>query len=623
MCGICGFVLGPDTEPPRSAIIKGMCDSLRHRGPDEQGIKTIAECSMGVQRLSIIDLKFGSQPMSTHDGRYSIVYNGEIYNYRELREELKNRGHQFITKSDTEVVLNSYAEWGSESCNRINGMFSFAIWDDKRKHLFLARDRLGIKPLFYSLFQENLIFSSELRSILKFPGICKEINQLSLSRFLSFEYIPTPLSIIDGVNKLPPGHFLSFERGVVKLQKYWQLDLNILEEKRNSEEELKCLVSNAVRKRLMADVPVGVLLSGGIDSSIIVALASEATAGPIQTFSLGFSDQSYDETYYAELVSKKYNTSHNCFYLDNSAVNDLVPDVLDCMDEPLADFSTISTYLLSKKVSEHVKVALSGDGGDELFLGYDTYRAQQIDAMIYQKLPSAFRKRVLEPLFKSMRPTNRKKGYVNKAKRFLEGANEAPELQHLRWMLFYNTLEISELFSSDYNDESLYEFLVEPKRRSNKNDELTKASYIDVHTYLTDNILNKVDRMSMSNSLELRVPLLDHEIVEFAFTLPSKTKLSLTRRKKILVDSFKGKIPIQLMSKKKQGFSVPIKNWLKNELKDFMMERLSKNSLDQHGFFDSKYVNLLINEHLRGVANHSHKLWSLIVFQSWYQKSIT
>ncbi|NQT24445.1 asparagine synthase (glutamine-hydrolyzing) [candidate division KSB1 bacterium] len=622
MCGICGMVYQDTSRRPLPEIIDAMCKTITHRGPDDQGVQIIGQAGLGMRRLSIIDLSTGHQPLSNEDESIWIVFNGEIYNFQELRKTLQFQGHSFRTNSDTETLVHGYESWGTDLFQHLNGMFGFAIWDSRRHRLLIGRDRLGIKPLYYYHDSERLIFGSEIKAILKAPGIDKEIDLLALNNFLTFEYVSAPKSIFKKIKKLPPGHFLLYENGKVDIQPYWQLEPK--EEdwtEAAASERLRELMEDSVRLRLISDVPLGAFLSGGIDSTILVSQMAKLNDRPVKTFSIGFKESSYNELKYARAVAKKYETEHHEFTIEANAL-ELTEKLAFHLDEPFGDFSIFPTYLVSKMARDHVTVSLSGDGGDELFAGYDTYRAHQFDRRYYRHIPALIRKKMIGPWARSLLPTEQKKGLVNSIKRFVEGAGLSESLYHARWMTFLQENDREQLFSADafnaIRDTDPYEPIHAFSLASQFMDDVTRTGYIDVNTYLVDNILVKVDRMSMATSLEARVPFLDHRIVEFAFSLPSHLKMRGFKTKALLNRTFWDEMPPEVQNRDKQGFSIPIKNWIRNELKSMMLDLLEPTRIQNQGLFNPTTINRLMDAHLKGEENHSHRLWALMMFQQWY-----
>jgi len=598
-----------------------MCDTLRHRGPDDEGQIALGPCGLGMRRLSIIDLATGHQPLSNEDGRFWIVFNGEIYNFQSLRLELEALGHHFQTHTDTEVIVHGYEAWGDRVCERMNGMFAFAVWDTERRRLFMARDRLGIKPLYYYEDAEKIVFGSELKAILKAPDIQKTLDLTALGHFLTFEYVPSPGSIFREIRKLPQGHTLTLEDGRIRVRPYWRLvprEIPITEA--DARDRLKELVRDAVRLRLIADVPLGAFLSGGIDSSILVSQMAGLMERPVQTFSVGFKESSYNELHYARAVARDYGTDHHEFVVEADAL-DLTEKLVGFFDEPFGDFSIFPTYLVSKMARDHVTVCLSGDGGDELFAGYDTYKAHRFDRSVYRRIPAWMRNGIVRPLAGALPPTAQKKGVANSIKRFVAGAALDESLMHARWMTFLDPSNRSALFTDDVlrtlRTENPYRPILDAVPGDETLDDVTRTGYIDVRTYLADDILVKVDRMSMAASLEARVPYLDHRVVEFAFSLPPHLKMKGYQTKLLLNRTFWDRLPSEVRNRDKQGFSIPIKNWIRGALKPMMYDLLDPARIRGQGLFREGFVSRLMDEHVRGRENHSHTLWALMVFQKW------
>ncbi|MCA9732870.1 MAG: asparagine synthase (glutamine-hydrolyzing) [Deferribacteres bacterium] len=623
MCGIAGFINFGNGNQANERDLRRMCDVIIHRGPDEDGYFVYDNVALGMRRLSIIDLSTGKQPIPNEDKSIWIVFNGEIYNFPELRKELEAKGHKFRTKTDTETIVHAYEEWGTLCPTKLNGMFAFAIWDNRRKQLFLARDRLGIKPLYYYADRDRLVFGSELKSLLEIPEVPREVDEKALDLFLTYEYIPAPYSILKGVKKLPQGHILVAKDGKVEVQQYWEVKYNESEKSQPElEEEFIELMRDAVKIRMIADVPLGAFLSGGIDSSTIVALMSQVADRKVKTFSIGFENQSYNELEYAREIAKHFGTDHQEFIIQPDIL-DLTDKLIHHLDEPLGDFSIFPTYLVSKMARQHVTVALSGDGGDELFGGYDTYIANRMDMKYRQKVPQFVREKMISPLVGLLPPTEKKKGFINKSKRFVEGSNLPLELQHTRWMTFVAEHEKQALYTPDLlqarNGSSAFDFMRDYFNKAKSKDPLNRQLYVDTKTYLCDNILVKVDRMSMAVSLEARVPFLDYRVVEFAARVPGVMKMHNGRTKILVKDALQKLLPEKITNRGKEGFSIPIKNWLKSDLKPLMLDVLASDKIRRDNFFDVKTVERLIDEHLRNKENHSHRLWALMVFQIWQQ----
>jgi asparagine synthase (glutamine-hydrolysing) len=628
MCGICGIVNLTDNHPINKFNLEQMNNTIRHRGPDDDGYYLDQTAGLAMRRLSIIDLNTGHQPISNEDGSIWIVFNGEIYNYRELRQTLEQKGHVFTTLTDTETIVHAYEAYGDDCVQHLNGMFAFAIWDQKRRRLFLTRDRLGIKPLYYYASPQQLIFGSELKAVMANPAVPRDIDFTALDQFLTLEYVPTPRSIFQEVKKLPPGHSLVAENGQIRLSCYWNVDFENVTVPQNEADcvaALTDLLRDAVKIRLVADVPLGAFLSGGIDSSTIVAFMSETADTQVQTFSVGFGDPTYNELPYARMVANHFNTKHYEEFLEPD-ITELVPRLVRQYDEPFGDFSSFPTFLVSEMARRQVKVVLSGDGGDEIFGGYDTYMAQKMDASIYRYLPRYLRQQALPWLLTAVPPQPAKKGLINKSKRFVEGAALDPALQHARWMMFMHEADKAQLYRPELravlNGDSAQTLIRSYFQEAQGINSLAQQQYVDVKTYLVDDILTKVDRMSMAASLEARVPLLDHRIVEFALNLPPHLKLNGRTTKAILRQIMAERLPPAILTKSKEGFSIPLKHWLRRELRPLLHDLLSAGSLKKRGHFDPACVTGWIKEHEAQQVNHSHRLWSLMVLELWHRHMI-
>jgi len=609
-----------------SGTLKRMNDRIVHRGPDDEGYYFADGAGLAARRLSIIDLNTGHQPLASSSGDSWIAYNGEVYNFSELRRELEGRGRSFRTQSDTEVVVNLYEEFGLEFVSRLRGMFAFAIFDRRNRRLVLARDPIGKKPLYYSLDERRgLVFASEIKSILQYPGIARDVDPEALDLFLTLEYVPAPYSIFRSVRKLPAGHILVYEDGRATLREYW--DVRPGEGPGNfprARDEFLGLFEEAVRLRMISDVPLGAFLSGGIDSSAVVAFMARASALPVQTFSIGFEEKSYSELPHSRRVATKFATDHHERVL-SADIRSLVMELARILDEPLGDFSNFPTYLVSRTARENVTVALSGDGGDEVFGGYEHYLAQKLARCVDAPPLRPLRSLVASAL-RRVPPSELKKGLVNRLKRFSEGFAHSPADRHFRWMLFLSALQKSRLYSPDFLEKG---FLLdlherEPFRtffaRSRLFPGINQDLYLDLKTYLADDIMVKVDRMSMAASLETRAPLLDTKVVEFAFALPPAWKVRGETGKWFFKKAMEGILDDETIHRQKEGFSIPIKNWLKTELKDLMLETLSEKRIVAMGYFSYPAVEQMIREHMANQENHAHRLWALMQFHLWHDQ---
>lgn len=596
---------------------------MAHRGPDDEGYYSDKKVSLGMRRLSIIDLVTGHQPIPNEDKSVWVILNGEIYNFPELREQLIAKGHTFFTKSDTEVIVHLYEEEGENFVSRLNGMFAIALWDKKSNTFYLVRDRLGIKPLHYWQTEDNLVFSSEIKSILQ-ADYQRELDFESMSQFFTFEYIPAPETIFKGIKKLLPGHMIVISNEKIKVNSYWDVAHSNASENHDGEESYQeniyLKLKESVKRRLISDVPLGVFLSGGIDSSSITALMSEVAVSKIKTFSIGFKEESFNELRYAKIVADHFQTDHTEFVVESNLVKELVPRLIEYLDEPLADASIIPTYIISNLARKYVTVALAGEGGDELFAGYDTYKAYQV-AKFYRKVPKFIRNSIIKKIAPLLPASGKRLSFEFKAKKFISGIDYPPEISNFIWWGAYSPSEGKELFSPDIYEktkEDLFAPITFHLNNCSADDTVSRLGYLDMKLYLQDDLLVKSDRMSMANSLEIRVPFLDHTFVEYAASIPSSLKLKRLETKHILKKAMAPILPPEILTRKKIGFDIPLGVWIRNELKDFVTDILSPANLNHHGFFNHAYIEKLLKEHFHGEHNHRQLLWPLIIFQFWY-----
>ncbi len=620
MCGICG-VYNFDGRPADKAVLARMNSSIVHRGPDDEGYHVSGPVGLAMRRLSIIDLETGNQPISNETGELHIVYNGEVYNYKELRDELESKGHRFTTSGDTEVVLHLYEEEGARCVRRLNGMFAFCVWDSARRKLFLARDRIGIKPLFYYLDKDKIVFGSELKSIVGHPGVPVNLDIQALYDYLSLNYMPVPSTALADVLQVPPGHYAMVEDGKLSMHQYWELSFKEdgASEKEHAE-RLGEMLRTSVKRRLVSDVPFGAFLSGGVDSSIVVGLMAELMDEPVKTFSIGFKEKSFSELPNAREVASLFNTDHHELMVEPDMV-DLLPKMVWHSDEPSADSSAIPVYYVSQLARKYVTMVLTGDGGDEVFAGYDTYIAQ--DAMrLYRYLPGLLRRRVIAPLVNRLPVSMTKVSFDFKAKRFVAGAELTPEEAHYSWRRIFSEEEKSSLFQGEVlrslGPRNTFRLFEEKFARVPAAAMLNRMLFVDTRLYLPSDMLVKVDRMSMANSLEARVPFLDHELVEMAATIPAGMKLKRWDKKHLLKAAGSKTVPRRILNRKKQGFNVPVNVWLRDELKELANETLSGQRIADMGLFRPDYVRGLLGEHLAGRRDNSFQLWGLITFFIWY-----
>jgi asparagine synthase (glutamine-hydrolysing) len=621
MCGIAGIVaLSEQSAPPCLDRLTAMCDSMVHRGPDDQGLEIADGVALGMRRLSVIDLAGGHQPIHNEDGTVRVVFNGEIYNYRELRCRLERNGHRFATASDTEVIVHLWEEVGADFPRHLNGMFAIALHDRRTRRLVLVRDHIGIKPLYYARHDGMLVFASEVKGLLASGIVPRELDVDALGQFLAWEYVPGPSTLLRHVRKVGPAEIIDVDlaTGQERVASYWDVPPPEYAVRSDSEweEEVDATLQACVRRQLVSDVPLGAFLSGGVDSSLVVAAMGPET----KTYSIGFDDPSYNELPWSQRVASALGVTHRVEVIRPDVVS-LFDRLMHFMDDPIGDFSIFPTYLVSRLARDEVTVALSGDGGDELFGGYETYLAEAAAAH-WLRVPAALRG-VVEPAVRAYPPTAAKKGLVNKAKRFVEGLDHAEELGHTRWRVFAGEALRAQLFTPAAQREistPVSAHVRELQRRAAGRDDRDRALYVDLRSYLVDNCLVKVDRMSMACSLETRVPLLDPTLVELAFRMPSSLKYSGRQTKILLKRVACRHVPEDCVYRPKQGFSIPIKNWLKREFRPLLEELLGTDRIAREGIFEPATIERLKREHLDDRANHSHVLWSLLVFQDWQRR---
>ncbi len=637
MCGICGKIDLTGKAVPQD-LLRSMAESFAYRGPDDEGFFFEGPVGLGHRRLSIIDLSpSGRQPMSNEDQTLWLVFNGEIYDFAETRKELVSRGHTLKSHTDTETVLHLYEEEGVACLKHLNGMFGFALWDARLQRLWLARDRLGKKPLVYYWDGKRLLFASEIKAILRDPEVPREIDFEALDLYLTLNYIPATWTIFKNIRKLLPGHYLLLEKGELSIQSYWDIPVNGGEHEVPSpsdpvqwnqcKERLRALLDASVRRRLIADVPLGAFLSGGIDSSIIVALMARHSSRPVKTFSIGYEDlPSFDETRYAREVATFNSTEHYEFKLGYKDILDAFPKVLDNLDEPFADSSAVPTYIVSRETKRHVTVALSGDGGDELFAGYRMYLGEYW-AKHYARIPGVLRENVIAPFIQSLPDARDKPSLelIRRAKKFLRGMSLSFPERFCGWREIFPFSMRRKLLRRP-PDRNFYLDLirqaVEEKKGLFPEDGINLMLYLDVKGLLPGDMLTKVDRMSMANSLEVRVPFLDYTLVEYVFGLKGSTKLGAWRGKHILLETFKDLLPPLLHNRPKWGFEMPIGAWLRKELKFLIDEYLHKDRVERQGLFDPRIISDMVSNHMSGRQDTSWQLWNLIVFEHWYEKYI-
>jgi asparagine synthase (glutamine-hydrolysing) len=623
MCGICGIYQFESGFPVIYDEVQAMCQTLVHRGPDDEGIYVQGPIGLGMRRLSIIDIVGGKQPISNEDKTIWIAFNGEIYNYRELRKLLIEKGHCFSTNSDTECIVHLYEDLGLDFVKELRGMFAFAIWDERQRRLILVRDRLGIKPLFYAQHNNKLVFASEMKAILQDNNFPRDMNDNALAAYFTLSYIPAPLTIFKKIQKLLPGHILTVQNGQVNIQKYW--DIEFEPDRLHSEdyfiEGFMELLQESINIHLISEVPLGAFLSGGIDSSTVVALMSKVINSPVNTVSIGFGGNTggyLDERKYARKVVARYGTCHKEYEV-LPAVQDLTETIVRAFDEPFADDSTIPSYFVCKAAKESVTVALSGLGGDEIFGGYERYLGFKL-SRIYEKLPLFIREKWFRKLIEKL--PERADGHytINHIKRFVRSASLPADRRYLGYVSIMNNT--TDFFAEPDRFcqpmQACQDMMLSYFNAPNARDDLNRVFYCDIKTYLPEDILSLTDRISMHHSLEVRVPFLDHKLVEFCATIPPEMKMKWFRKKYLLKKAVTNLLPREIINHRKQGFVGPMTSWLQKDLKSYILETLSEEKLKKHEIFNSKAVQRLLKEHFTGREIHDTVIWSLVIFQTWF-----
>lgn len=619
MCGIAGVVSATRESNITEALVHHMCDQIVYRGPDDEGLYVSDGAGLGMRRLSIIDLSGGHQPVFNEERTSWIVFNGEIYNFPELRPELESQGHRFRTHSDTEVIIHLYEEMGADCVNKLRGMFALAIYDKTQRKLTLARDRLGKKPLHYAFYRGNLYFASEIKSILAVAPELAEVNAQALLEYLYYGYVPDPITAFTGIQKLAPGHLLEFQDGKIRIRQYWDLPAYNTHAPKNEEEcleELEQRLFEATKIRLISDVPLGAFLSGGTDSSTVVALMARASSAPVKTFSIGFKKDDFNESNYARIVAKKFNTDHHELILEPDVLQ-TVEHLTSSLEEPFGDSSMLPTYYVSQMARQHVTVALSGDGGDELFAGYDRYRIHE-GRRIFEHIPGwarkCFRDQIFPHLPKTMR--GRKFSYnvsLSWQERYIDHLSFLPGFERDTPLLSRDFREVLGRGDDPAN------FLRRYFAKAPAKDPVDQLLYVDTKTYLVGDILTKVDRMSMLNSLEVRVPILDHVFVEWVTGLPPQWKLRGNQQKYILRKlAERLGVPREALYRQKQGFALPLVHWMRHELKDMLMILLEPRTLDR-GYFNPDGVRKLMDDHLVHGRTMTSRIWRLLIFELWHR----
>ena len=611
MCGICGIVDIKRQRPVDPALLKRMTDLMYHRGPDDEGTYTHKNMGMGVRRLSVIDLSGGHQPISNEDSSVFAIQNGEIYNFQELRHETESKGHIYKTKSDTEVIVHLYEEYGEEFVGKINGMFSIALWDTREEKLVLARDRVGIKPLFYYFDDHKFVFASEVKAIIKDLAIRRRINMKALNQYLTYGFVPAPLTMLEGIIKLLPGHMLIYQRGKLEIKQYW--NINYAEPAEGPQDDYLAhfdeVMKNSIRRHLISDVPLGVFLSGGIDSSVIVAVASGLVKGPVDTFSITFDDEDHDESRFVRIVANRFKTNHHELRIKANAIG-ILPKLIQYMDEPVGDPCALATYHLSMFAKQYVTVALAGDGGDELFGGYDRYRRENFESM-FSRIPIWLRGGALG-LAKRFSRFQSKAGIIDRSVALSVGE------RYKLWM---------EIISEDGRRElrpqkDLSDIVQEYFSKCGAADSVNEMQYVDLKTYLPDDLLLKTDQMSMAHALEVRVPFLDEEVIRFAANLPQGMKLRGFNTAKYLLRSYlKQYLPKTVYGRGKHGFSLPVDSWFRGDLREFANQVLLDPETGRSGIFNREGIGKLLNRHQQGM-NQGSGIWALIVFELWRRQYV-
>ncbi|MEW5977039.1 MAG: asparagine synthase (glutamine-hydrolyzing) [Acidobacteriota bacterium] len=625
MCGFFGILNFRETPPPEPALLDRMGKTLVHRGPDQSGLYSDSLMTLGHRRLSVIDLsECGRQPMSNHNGTIWIVFNGEIYNFGKIRPDLEKRGFRFRSSSDTEVLLHLLESEGIRGLQELRGMFAFAIWDTSTRKLLLARDRLGKKPLVYYQDAHGLIFASEIKCLLQHPRVSRELDSQALDEYLTYQYIPAPHTIFRAIRKLPPAHYLTCDSGQVKVGRYWNLDYEP-KIQGTSEQELQALLvdrlEDATRIRLKSDVPLGAFLSGGVDSSAVVALMARHSSRPVKTFSIGFKEGDYNELPYARQLARHIGTEHHEFIVEPKAV-EILPKLIWHYDEPYSDSSALPSFYLAQMTREHVTVALNGDGGDEAFAGYEKYLAMGLLRLL-NGWPSALRKG-FTGLGRFLPEQAVRRTALRKLKRLLQSNTGSFEHDYLRLMVLFDRAEKERLYSSQFlarleDLPSAEDFLLKLLAEGSHLTWIDRIGSVDVQSYLPYDLLVKIDIASMANSLEVRSPFLDHQFLEFAACLPAHLKCQGSTTKRILKKAFEGILPQSVLQRRKMGFGVPLNHWFRGPLQGFARETLLTGPSQKRGYFETNYVRQLLEDHVGGRKDNAYKIWNLLTLEVWHQ----
>jgi asparagine synthase (glutamine-hydrolysing) len=625
MCGIVGLVRNDGVDIDQGLLVR-MCDAISHRGPDDDGFYVNGPVGLGMRRLSIIDIKSGQQPIHNQEQTSWIVFNGEIYNYLELREKLEKLGHTFYTNSDTEAIVHAYDQYGADCPNHLRGMFAFAIWDQKTQELFLARDRVGKKPILYAEVNGEFVFGSEFSALLQHPRLSREINTEAIHHYLSYMCVPAPHTAYRGIKKLEPGHSLRWRKGEIRTHRYWQPDFSKktkLDEVEAGEQAISIL-RDAVRVRLMSEVPLGAFLSGGIDSSAVVALMSEESSTPVKTFSIGFEEQDFSELHHARRVAEHVGADHHEFIVRPDAL-EVLPILVEHYGEPYADSSAIPTYYVARETRKHVTVALNGDGGDESFAGYERYAAMQL-AERYRKLPAILRESVIKQAVGLLSVSESRRSRVRDVQRFLQSASLPKMERYLRWVSVFDGEAKRNLYSEDFQRQTAglrSGDVLGPWLGNTNGSGLVDATLLtDIMTYLPNDLLVKVDIATMAVSLEARSPFLDHHVIEFAASLPENLKLRGLTTKYLLKRVLKKLLPAENLDRRKMGFGVPVGHWFRGQLKPFLVETLLSEKALGRGLFKPEAVKQMIELHTRAERDFTQQLWTLLMLELWFNRFI-
>lgn len=634
MCGIAGVLYLDGSGQAQQHLLEQMAGVLAPRGPDGQGYyldPTDAACGLAHRRLAVIDPVGGLQPLANEDKTVWLIYNGETYNFRQLRAELQNQGHIFTTSCDTEVIVHLYEQYGADCVQKLRGMFAFALWDQRRRKLLLARDRIGQKPLYYQYNGRRLLFASELKALLQVPALPRELDPAALDNYLTLGYVPAPQCILRGFNKLPPACTLSFQVNKTPTapqpEPYWQLPetYDYAGTYDQAKEQLRDLLTEAAVMRTAADVPLGVLLSGGIDSSIVTALLAQQSSEPLRTFTISFDDPQFNEARYARLVAQRYDTEHNELHLKPSCL-DVLDTIVKQFDEPFADSSAIPTYQVCRLARQHVTVAMTGDGGDESFLGYQRYQAVRLAEKLAK--PGSLSRKMLNWKIWQRLPANRFKSPLRRLQRFTAGLSDSMGKTYLNWLSLFDANLRSELYTGEFTESvrqsastGYVEHLVNLfEQHSAALGQFGAAGRVDTLSYLPGDILTKIDLASMAVSLECRSPFLDHKVIEFAARLPARWKLAHFQRKHILKDTFASMLPGAILRRGKMGFSVPLDRWLRTELRELLCDTLCSGRARSRSWFKADAVEQLLTRHLNAQGELSQQLWALLVLELWAKR---